>query len=950
MKKTITFLSKRAAMMLLATMLLILTAQTAWAQNPASIGSISYNNSISAYEIKTVNNLKDLAVYVNGTGTYSTSGSESTHHNCAGMTFKMTGNISFSASDNWYDSNTTSNFTSIGGYDYTGDFDYSTFNGTFDGQGFTIYNLRIYADTYNQGLFGRCASSTTIRNVKLSSSRITGQGYTGGIVGYIFGGTVSNCEVSSTVAVCKSSSEWNYSFGGIVGVMTSNCTVENCTSSVTLRTIDQSMSYGAIVGKIEGGTIRGCLAQSAVVPTTSNGHIGAIVGYKTGGTLTGNGYRNCTVGGVSNATGVGCDGSDIDGNAAPIYSISFNNGVSTSTDAPFTISTTKYYIKGQSVTLTGGTPPSGQAVAGYTTTAGTITVNQFTIPGSAATIGARFVNEWAGTGADAANAYIIGSTDDLDLLSFRASCGENYSGKFFELSGNIDYTASDDWDNVSGMEDNFLPISSFSGTLDGKGYAIRGIRVYRGGTDSSDEYLGLFRQLNGTVKGVTLANTRITGFRYMGGFAGRNTGTITDCHVAANVALFANMSSTYESLSHGGIAGDNDNTGTVSYCTSSVQMRTTGGDLYSSFNGGIVGNNNGAVNHCLAIGAKVLQSGKGTTGYPYSGAIVGKGNASISNNYYVNCTPASYRGSNSVDIAGKAEPAYELSAAPALLGSGTGDGAVKAYGNYGLGYNSKYYLVLIPLSETEGVTYLTTNLATEIAVPVEFKREFTADKSSTICLPFSLTSAKATAVGSFYEFVGVDKSNPADWVVTMQDTGNKMSGDLAANTPYLFKPKATGELTFDGTVDVTTMAAGTTPSMGHTDGWVFRGTFERIDWTTDPQYIYGFAIAGAGGPGEGVFFRVKGGTNSYALPFRAYLDGTVGTHALASRRGAELLPDVMTVHLIGADGNTTGIGTMDTKTGEVTFDGWYTFDGHRLAGKPSSKGVYINNGKKVVIK
>ena len=33
MKKTITFLSKRAAMMLLATMLLTLTAQTAWADN-----------------------------------------------------------------------------------------------------------------------------------------------------------------------------------------------------------------------------------------------------------------------------------------------------------------------------------------------------------------------------------------------------------------------------------------------------------------------------------------------------------------------------------------------------------------------------------------------------------------------------------------------------------------------------------------------------------------------------------------------------------------------------------------------------------------------------------------------------------------------------------------------------------------------------------------------------
>ena len=40
------------------------------------------------------------------------------------------------------------------------------------------------------------------------------------------------------------------------------------------------------------------------------------------------------------------------------------------------------------------------------------------------------------------------------------------------------------------------------------------------------------------------------------------------------------------------------------------------------------------------------------------------------------------------------------------------------------------------------------------------------------------------------------------------------------------------------------------------------------------------------------------------------------------------------------------------KTGEMTFDSeaWYTLDGVRLSGKPSTKGIYINNGKKIVIK
>ena len=58
------------------------------------------------------------------------------------------------------------------------------------------------------------------------------------------------------------------------------------------------------------------------------------------------------------------------------------------------------------------------------------------------------------------------------------------------------------------------------------------------------------------------------------------------------------------------------------------------------------------------------------------------------------------------------------------------------------------------------------------------------------------------------------------------------------------------------------------------------------------------------------------------------------------------------MRLVGSNGETTAIGTLDTKTGEMTFDSeaWYTLDGVRLSGKPTKKGLYINNGKKVVIK
>ena len=42
------------------------------------------------YPVSSVDNLNDLAVYVNGQGTYSTGGKETTSHTCDGLTFKVT--------------------------------------------------------------------------------------------------------------------------------------------------------------------------------------------------------------------------------------------------------------------------------------------------------------------------------------------------------------------------------------------------------------------------------------------------------------------------------------------------------------------------------------------------------------------------------------------------------------------------------------------------------------------------------------------------------------------------------------------------------------------------------------------------------------------------------------------------------------------------------------------
>ena len=227
---------------------------------------------------------------------------------------------------------------------------------------------------------------------------------------------------------------------------------------------------------------------------------------------------------------------------------------------------------------------------------------------------------------------------------------------------------------------------------------------------------------------------------------------------------------------------------------------------------------------------------------------------------------------------------------------------------------------------------------------VTYSRAFTADKPSTVCLPFDYAPKTGE---TFYTFTGITKDGD-EYVATMTEhTG----ATLAANTPYLYKSATTGVTDFSGTytIPATISAAETTSG-----DWKFVGTYDTQEWTTAPTGIYGFSAQATGGISQGEFVKV--GAYVRIKPMRAYLkykDGGedyAGAPMMAPRHAAEVLPERISVRLIDADGKVTGIGTLETRTGEVTLDGWYTLDGTRLSGQPTRKGIYVNNGKKIIIK
>ena len=396
----------------------LLTVKTAWAQNPATIGSISYNSTLGAYEIASANNLHDLAVYVNGSGTYSDNTTKnSTVHDCTGLTFKLTGNIELAHTTAWNDTySTEENYTPIGRGT-------KAFKGTFDGCGYTISGIRIYRTGQNNevvdflGLFGQIEG--TVQNVTVSDARITGRQIIGGISGDNWQGTISNCTVTNTV--CIHSRQNNaHTHGGIVGRNYSDshdAIVSGCTSSVQFSMTDYHTGIGkqgGIVGwnrRCSSGhnsVISNCLVLGATIMTNNDDYAktGAIIGENIDsgdlshaatnniGTLTNNYYSNCTVSnyassvstniGVGNTSGVPGDVTENDG-ARHVGKITLAAGVSVTNGICVTVGSTKYYYVGAEIAL--GHNREGYTFVGYSSDDVTISEGgTFTMPATDVTI------------------------------------------------------------------------------------------------------------------------------------------------------------------------------------------------------------------------------------------------------------------------------------------------------------------------------------------------------------------------------------------------------------------------------------------------------------------------------------------------------------------------------------------------------------------------------------
>ena len=242
---------------------------------------------------------------------------------------------------------------------------------------------------------------------------------------------------------------------------------------------------------------------------------------------------------------------------------------------------------------------------------------------------------------------------------------------------------------------------------------------------------------------------------------------------------------------------------------------------------------------------------------------------------------------------------------------------------------------------------------------VTLERNFSNGKYATLMLPFTMTDGMTLTGAKIYQFVGVEKVE-GQWIATMQTP----TSPLQANTPYLVEPVTSdltdGKVTFDLNGGMVTLKTETSNEGSTNTDWQFVGTYTRLTYGTTPFTGNAYGFASKDKTVDGI--EVKAGEFVYAKegaavpPLRCFLkykNGEEFSGARAMSRHASAtdeMPQTITVRLLGANGETTGIGTLDTRTGEFSTDGWYDMNGRKLSGKPTKKGLYINNGKKVVIK
>ena len=234
-----------------------------------------------------------------------------------------------------------------------------------------------------------------------------------------------------------------------------------------------------------------------------------------------------------------------------------------------------------------------------------------------------------------------------------------------------------------------------------------------------------------------------------------------------------------------------------------------------------------------------------------------------------------------------------------------------------------------------------------VAERISYTRNFTQSTTKgvsrgweSIALPFDVQSIQHESKGVIAPF-NSSASNKHFWLRRLTENGLQAATNIEANTPYVISMPNSEEYTDDYNLNgrVTFSAqnidvpATTTKVLALADSSIVmvpamqRQSRSSSVWALNVGEVRGQYFEGS------VFER----DYRTVRPFEAY--------TIHRQENGQPAPRYVPIQEIAG---VTGIETIDREP--LTLNQWYDMQGRKLEGKPARKGVYISNGKKVVVK
>ena len=857
-----------------------------------------------------------------------------------------------------------------------------------------ITDSQINANSYITGTIVGYAKKGRIENCSVDSSVViastaaqSGDGEvliaTGGLVGR----SLSSVEIRG--CVCGASVNGTEKVGGLVGEVVS-ARVVACLYTGSHVNGGSSSTQAALFGNINGGDylFYNLYTNSALDGKNGQDKRGYVISLSSGGTFD---FASQAQSNVSY---------DVSG----ITYYTYHNWPFTDYSL-ITYDGTIYCAAGERIPFSVTTPPGYVLASGVSISEGEgYILDTYTLVTAASdcTLSAPIVlTAWDGDGTGTElDPYIIRTTYDLRWIAayVNAATDDHYSGKYFQLANDIAF---------DGTTNNFTTIGNtnskyFAGTFDGMGHTISGINI------SADGGQGLFGTVRGaTIKNLTLSASTITctSASSAGGIAsnaGNGGVTIENCHVSGSVTIESENDC-------GGIIGKT-NAGYVHItgCTSGATISTRGSNSFIGGIAGSCGNDTGSltaitiIENCLYYGTSLTGSNNktgGIVGYYLStyGSIANQSDIRFSTNYYTypdasvkgfgfqrRSNGATYDNTENFDITNdnggvRVHPVTTDADIEDMGTPGTPvENGITPY-TYGVKYGNAYYSHILALLNNEDNTALINQYNGQtFNVKLRGRTLYKDGSWNTLCLPFAQSNFNGTIFEDATEYEkleletsrryhvdGDDAETPKEYKTGCQDGRLYLffrnANYIEAGKPYIVKwRKVDGydnhhdPATYDYVEPMfpnVTIVNSSPVTVTSEDGTVsFVSTYAPFNRDYEDRSILFLGISNT-------LFYPNGAGNVSVKSFRAYfqLNGVLA----ASDSSGDDEDDDDETYIPG--GGEVKVFVMDieddaTSIQETRFDvqneeeEWYSLDGIRLNGKSSVSGVYVNGGRKVVIK